>query len=133
LNNINLSWTGSDRSGGSSKRFRMRRSKGIERRIARERMEILLRSAEEAFRWDRELSRQYLALAKRIGMRCRVSIPKGAKLFICKGCGSLLMPPENCRVRVRSGGNPRVVLTCLGCGAVKRFPIDGRRRSRPPG
>jgi ribonuclease P protein subunit RPR2 len=109
----------------------MKRHKAVERDIARERIEILFRLAREAFREDRELSKRYLALAKRIGMRARVQIPRELKLFVCKGCGSLLIPPENCRVRVRSDGNPRVVLTCLDCGRVKRFPM-GRKGAMGP-
>lgn len=106
----------------------MRRHRGAEREIARERIEILFRLAREAFKEDRELSRRYIALAKRIGMRARVRIPRELKLFVCKGCGSLLVPPENCRVRVVSKGDPRVVLTCLDCGGIKRFPIGRRGR-----
>ncbi len=106
----------------------MRRHREVEREIARERIEILFRLAREAFPENRELSRRYIALAKQIGMRSRTHIPKELKLFVCKGCGSLLVPPENCRVRVISRGGSRVVLTCLDCGRIKRFPIGRKGR-----
>ncbi|MEM2882503.1 MAG: ribonuclease P protein component 4 [Candidatus Bathyarchaeia archaeon] len=106
----------------------MRRHRGAEREIAKERIEILFRLARESFGEDRELSRRYIALAKRIGMRARVRIPRELKWFVCKRCGSLLIPPENCRVRIRSEGNPRVVLTCLDCGGIKRFPMGRKGR-----
>ncbi|MEM3793820.1 MAG: hypothetical protein QXS76_02800, partial [Candidatus Bathyarchaeia archaeon] len=56
------------------------------------------------------------------------ALNKELKWFVCKGCGALLIPPKNCRVRIRSGGNPRIVLTCLDCGSIKRFPMGSKGR-----
>lgn len=74
---------------------------------------------------DLDMARRYTTLAKRIGMRYTVRIPREFKQFTCKECGVLLVPGRTSRVRVRGG---KRVMTCTICGAVKRLPF---RRSVP--
>lgn len=100
----------------------MKRWRDAERDIARERMEILLDLAMKTIRKDSKLTRRYVELARRIGMRSQVSIPREYKQMICKNCGTLLVPGFNCRVRTRSDGGTKVVITCLDCGNHKRYP-----------
>lgn len=97
------------------------------RRIARERMDILLNLAGEVFPKDRELSRRYVALARRIGMRYNVRLTKKDKLMVCKRCNSFLVPGVNCRVRTHA---LRVVITCLECGSVRRIPFVKERKGK---
>jgi len=94
----------------------------IDRRIARERIEILLKLAKEEFHKDRTLAKRYVTIAKKIAMKCNVRIPAEYKRFICRECGDLLVPGVNCRVRTRSKGGTRVVITCLTCGAQRGYP-----------
>jgi len=100
----------------------MKHWRGNERDIARERMEILLGLAKKTLRKDPKLMRRYIELARRIGMRSQVSIPKEYKQRICKNCGTFLVPGFNCRVRTRPDGGTKVVITCLDCGSHKRYP-----------
>jgi ribonuclease P protein subunit RPR2 len=100
----------------------MRRWRETERDIARERMEILLDLAGKTVRKDSKLARRYVELARRIGMRAQVSIPRQYKRMICKSCGTFLLPGFNCRVRTRSDGGTKIVITCLDCGGHKRYP-----------
>jgi ribonuclease P protein subunit RPR2 len=100
----------------------MRRWREAERDIAKERMEILLHLAMKTVRKDPKLTRRYVELARRIGMRSQVTIPREYKRMICKNCGILLVPGFNCRVRTRPDGGTRVVITCLDCGCHKRYP-----------
>jgi len=104
----------------------------LERRIAAERIGILLDRAVKVWSKDRALARRYVALARRIGMRTGVRIPRSKKRFLCKCCGSPLIPGRNCRVRLRTKGWPILIVTCLGCGALKRFPAyeGGRKASK---
>ena len=106
------------------------RKGGSVKEIARERMEILLDLARKAFPTDRALSRRYIELARRIGMKAGVRLPKRDKLFLCKGCRSLLVPGVNCRVRTRAEFGTTVLITCLDCGAKKRYPTVRERLSR---
>ncbi|NOZ82282.1 MAG: ribonuclease P [Euryarchaeota archaeon] len=97
----------------------MRRNRSLERRIARERMEILMQLAEEVFHRDRKLARRYVQLARRIAMKYNLRFPAGWKRRFCRRCGSFLVPGVNLRVRCRK---LRVIYTCLECGHVRRVP-----------
>ncbi len=91
--------------------------------IAKERIEILLSEARKSLDRDPGLSKRYTELAKKISMRTKVRIPAGEKRYICKACGLPLVPGKNARVRVLPG-NPRIVITCLACGSLRRYPFS---------
>ncbi|MDF1532798.1 MAG: ribonuclease P [ANME-2 cluster archaeon] len=90
------------------------------RDMAAQRMVRLFDLADESFGDDPDLSRRYVFLARRIGMRHRVRMPFHLKRRICKGCGAYLVPGASCRVRVKDA---RVVTTCLECGYHRRIPF----------
>jgi ribonuclease P protein subunit RPR2 len=100
------------------------------REIARERIEILLSQAKRVFRTDPNLAKRYLELARKVGMKAGVRLTREQKSRICKGCGSLLVPGLNCRVRTRSEYGTTVLITCLECGAKKRYPTVRERLSK---
>jgi ribonuclease P protein subunit RPR2 len=105
-----------------------RRHRGMERRIAGERMTTLFRLAEsEALQRHAGRARRYVELARRIGMRYNVRVPALFKRSFCKKCLAFLLPSVNARVRVGEG---RVVITCNVCGAVQRFPYRREQRAR---
>lgn len=95
-------------------------------KIAGERIELLYKFAHEVFKEDPSLANRYVEIARRIGMRCGVRIPRELKRFTCKKCGSLLVPGANCRVRTRSDKGTTIIMTCLNCGQVKRYPTTGK-------
>jgi len=92
--------------------------------IAEERIELLYRFAREVFEKNPSLAKRYIEIARLIGMRCRVRIPRELKRFTCKECGSLLVPGANCRVRTRPQKPTMLVMTCLICGKIKRYPMS---------
>lgn len=97
-----------------------RRHHGQERRIALERMGTLFRLAEqEAIARRDGRARRYVELARRIGTRHNVRVPREFKRKFCRGCGAYFVPPQNVRVRV---GRGKIVVTCLACGSVQRMP-----------
>jgi len=100
---------------------------GNVREIARERIEILLDLARKTFPDDRILSKRYVELARLIGMKAGVRLSKEQKMSICKGCGTLLVPGTNCRVRIRPEPGTTVLITCLECGSKKRYPTVRER------
>ena len=65
-------------------------------------------------------AKRYVALARKMSSRHKVSIPSKWKRRFCKACSAFLIPGRNCTVRTRLG---RLVVSCLDCGAVRRFPI----------
>lgn len=106
------------------------RKGGNIKEIARERVEVLLSLAKKTFPKDRVLSKRYVELARQIGMKAGVRLPREEKLFICKACGTLLVPGANCRVRTRPEFGTTVTITCLDCGTIKRYPTVRERLSK---
>ena len=89
--------------------------RGVE--IAHERIMYLAELA--AAEQDASRARRYVQIARNISTRHRVPLSRGLRRFACRGCNSYLVPGKNCRVRLK---NRRVVVTCLECGRVKRYP-----------
>ncbi len=99
----------------------------MERRIALERMEILLHHAErEALQRRPARARRYVDLARRLGMRYNVRTPATFKRRFCKECLAYLLPGVNARVRI---GRGRLVVTCLGCGSIQRLPYRDEQKA----
>jgi ribonuclease P protein subunit RPR2 len=99
------------------------KEKRIVKQIAKERIEILMEQALKTMDEDPKLAQRYVELARRIGMKYRVRIPKKWKMFICRGCKKLMIPGVTCRIRIQRRREPHVTLTCLMCGHVKRYLI----------
>jgi len=95
------------------------------KKIALERIDILMNLAEEAYRKGRlDRMRRYIELSRRIAMKVRVHFPKKWKRRICKRCLTILIYGENCKVRTVSDKNcPHVAIKCLNCGNVIKIPM----------
>lgn len=93
---------------------------------------MLFRLAErEALEGKLPRANRYASLARRIGMRYNVPLPRQFKRRVCKSCQVFLLPGVNCRVRVRRG---RITYTCSDCGDIRRFPyLREQRRTRTGG
>ncbi len=92
--------------------------------IGKTRISRLLDLSEEAVRQDRpDRARRYVEIARRIGMKTRMRMPKDRPF--CKGCLVPLMPGINCTVRL---SDHKVVVTCGMCGAVRRRPYLREQR-----
>ena len=100
----------------------MRRGRKPEwqRRLAMERIVYLFREAERRVADRPELSRRYLELAKKIGMRYNVRIPGELKKRVCKGCGVYLKEGVTASVRLEKG---MLKVRCLLCGHVYRRQV----------
>jgi len=99
--------------------------------IARERIAILLKLAGEALETDEELARRYVDLAFRIAAKARLKLPRNVKRRYCRRCKTPLVPGRTARVRIKRGsGGQRLVVTCLRCGYIRRYPLKHRSRTR---
>ena len=98
-----------------------KKNKALSRGIARERIVYLFELARAELSNDPAKSERYVSLARKMGMRNRVSIPSELKRDLCRNCGSLLVPGKNSRIRLKDGC---VVVTCLVCGGIKRYPFS---------
>src|SRR5690348_10147850 len=94
--------------------------------VARERIDILLRQAQETLPQNPEWSKRYVRLARKISMRTKVRISQEKKHILCKNCDAPLVLGKNARIRLRPI-NSRVIISCLSCGAIRRYPY---RKSR---
>jgi len=105
-----------------------RRRKGSERKIARERIEVLFGLAErEGLRGNLVRANRYASLAAKIGMRYNVHLPREFRRRYCRKCHAFLVPGKTCRVRVARG---KVTTTCTVCGDIRRIPYLRERKAR---
>ncbi len=88
-------------------------------RIARERISILFRLANENAKTHPERSMRYIGLARKIGTRYLVRLPRRLKVSFCKKCNSPLIPGYN--VSVRLVPRHKVMEYRCECGEVKRI------------
>jgi ribonuclease P protein subunit RPR2 len=98
-------------------------------KIARERINILFEKAEKEFGRNPEFSRRWVGMAKKIATRYNIRIPKELKRRFCRKCSRFLVPGENCRVRT-SPKQQAVIVNCLGCGNIMRFPYRREKAAR---
>jgi len=98
------------------------------KRIARQRIVILLKLADKTAREDISLAEKYGELARKISIRCRVPIPSEWKWRFCKSCKTLLFPGITAIVRNRSEKYPHITIKCLKCGNINRRPYLREKR-----
>jgi ribonuclease P protein subunit RPR2 len=98
------------------------------KRIASRRIRKLFEMALKIYHDEPELANNYVNLARKMGMRYKVRIPKEYRLLICAKCKRFIIPGSNSRVRLQQRREPHVVITCLRCGGYNRIPI---RRKNP--
>ncbi|MFH0749095.1 MAG: ribonuclease P [Candidatus Bathyarchaeota archaeon] len=96
------------------------------KRIALERISILFKIAIKTMDTEPKLVQRYVDLARRIGMRYKVRMPKEFRRMICRHCKGFVLPGKNCIVRLRQEREPHIVITCLRCGKCMREPLKKR-------
>ncbi len=103
----------------------IKRDKKLERKIAKERIEILLGKAlENALkRNDLLFSRRYVELAMRISSKYRVRIPEKYRNTFCRKCFTPFNSKTS-KIRLSKGVK---IIECLSCGYVKRIPYRVRK------
>lgn len=108
----------------------MARVRSKRKRIASRRIRQLFEMALNIYNDDLELAKNYVHLARKMGMRYKVRIPKEYGLLICTKCKRFIIPGSNCRVRLQQRREPHVVITCLSCGGHNRIPIRKKEPSK---
>ena len=109
--------------GGKSARRNYGKTRAAVASVATERFQILLDQAKSMALTDERLSRRYVSLARKISSRTKVRIPRESKMYLCKGCGLALVPGRNAKIRLHAH-TTGIVISCLSCGAVKRYPVS---------
>ncbi len=116
--------------GSARRRGRRGRRTSAMIRAAQERIQDLFTLAEsEARAPSPNLSRRYVTLARRIGMRYNVRLLREYRDLYCRGCSAFWVEGRTVRTRLRSG---RRTQTCLNCGRVRRVDLKHRRHDPVP-
>lgn len=97
------------------------------RRLAQARIEAIWKKANVTAETDPSLARRQMRIAGRVAQKARIKVPLHMKRGVCKNCGTLLIPGGNCRVRMRNNRSKHVTVTCLACGAIRRFYVRAQR------
>ncbi|MBP1910929.1 ribonuclease P protein component 4 [Thermococcus stetteri] len=107
-----------------------RREQREKKKIARERVETLFTLAERVFPYSQELANRYVEIALEVQQKAKIRLPRKWKRRYCKRCHSFLVPGVNARVRLRDRPYPHVVITCLNCGHIMRYPYLREKKAR---
>ncbi|MFW9767617.1 MAG: ribonuclease P protein component 4 [Candidatus Thorarchaeota archaeon] len=101
---------------------RRSRPRAKAKRLTQARVNILWEQAQEEVRRGRpEIARRHMFNARKIAQKTRTKLPRYMSRRVCKACGTVLVPGENCRVRIRHNRSRHMTVTCLTCGMIKRY------------
>ena len=90
------------------------------KKIAFERMQILIDNAISNARQNPELSQRQANLARRISTRHKIRMPYDLRIVFCKKCKSFIVPGINSRIRLGRTSVKSIRVTCNLCGHVYR-------------
>ena len=104
---------------------RRRKETGKIKKIAYERIEVLLEKADKVYRTDSTLAQNYAEKARKVAMKARVRIPRKWRFRFCKKCKKYLYPGITAHVRIKSGNPSRVIIHCDLCQQrTKSIPLS---------
>lgn len=93
------------------------KGKNVVRDIAYSRILILFELAEGEFDSHPERSKRYVELARKIGMRNKVTLSSELKRKFCKKCGAYLKEGVNSSIEKGEGFS---VVNCKKCGSARK-------------
>ena len=96
------------------------KDKKLIKKEALEGIKVLFNEAKIQFSKNPGLSNRYVKLARKLGMKHNIRMPRELKRKFCKHCYSYLVPNKNCRVRIHKS---RVIYYCSKCKKFMRFVL----------
>ncbi len=90
------------------------------KKIAFERMQILIDNAISNAKKNPELSQRQANLARRISTRHKIRMPYDLRIVFCKKCKSFIAPGINSRIRLGRSSVKSIRITCNFCGHTYR-------------
>ena len=113
-----------DSKGRSLFMSRKRASRVNAKHLTQARVDILWEQAQKDARSGKpDIARRKMLSARKIAQKTRTKMPLHISRRICKTCGTILVPGNTCRVRIRHNRSKHIAVTCLSCGTVKRYYI----------
>ena len=98
--------------------------KSAVKKIAFERMQILIDNAISNAQKNPELSQRQANLARRISTRHKIRMPYDLRIVFCKKCKSFIAPGINSRIRLGRSSVKSIRITCNFCGHTYRKIIS---------
>ena len=94
------------------------------KKIAMERMQILIENAITNAKKDPELSQRQASIARRISTRHKIRMPYHLRMVFCKKCKSFIAPGVNSRFRLGRASVKSIRISCNLCGHTYRKIIS---------
>ena len=94
------------------------------KKIAMERMEILIENAISNAQTNPELSQRQASIARRISTRHKIRMPYNLRMVFCKKCKSFIAPGINSRIRLGRASVKSIRISCNLCGHTYRKIIS---------
>ena len=94
------------------------------KKIAMERMEILIENAISNARINPELSQRQASIARRISTRHKIRMPYNLRMVFCKKCKSFIAPGINSKIRLGRTSVKSIRISCNLCGHTYRKIIS---------
>jgi len=94
------------------------------RKIALERMQILIQTAISNARTNPDLSQRQAQIARRICTKHKVRMPYELRIVFCKKCKSFIAPGINSRIRLGRTPIKSIRISCNFCGHTYRKIIS---------
>ena len=94
------------------------------KKIAMERMQILIENAITNAKKDPELSQRQASIARRISTRHKIRMPYHLRMVFCKKCKSFIAPGINSRFRLGRASVKSIRISCNLCGHTYRKIIS---------
>jgi len=94
------------------------------KKIAMERMEILIENAISNAKINPKLSQRQAYIARRISTRHKIRMPYNLRMVFCKKCKSFIVPGINSRIRLGRTSVKSIRISCNLCGHTYRKIIS---------
>ncbi len=94
------------------------------KKIAMERMQILIENAITNAKRDPELSQRQASIARRISTRHKIRMQYYLRMVFCKKCKSFIAPGVNARFRLGRASVKSIRISCNLCGHTYRKIIS---------
>jgi ribonuclease P protein subunit RPR2 len=102
----------------------MKKKKKLTKKEALSEVKKLLQEACTQFSQDKRKANNAVKKARRLAMKCRLSIPSRLKRTFCSHCYAYLKHGENSRIRIHKS---RVIIYCGECKKFSRIPLKPKR------
>ena len=89
--------------------------KHAKRKVALERMHVLISNAISNARLNPNLAQRQASLARRISTHYRIKMPYELKINFCKQCKNFIVPGINSRIRLGGTHLKAIRITCNFC------------------